>query len=211
MYVSGHPFEPFARYFRDANFNCGLLADYEEDEETGERTYAQIESGQQVVFGGLIAGVKKINTRAGATMAFVTVEDLYGNIDCVAFPRIYDRARHFLKADAVVKVTGKIDISPDKLPVIIADKIEEFVPPEEKREAPARNERKSGEQVLWLDARNMGEEDFEELLDTLSGYAGETPCKVLHGGKRYEFPVRLTRALMAELRTFLPESAIKLV
>ena len=211
VYVSGHPFEPFARYFRDANFNCGLLADYEEDEETGERTYAQIESGQQVVFGGLIAGVKKINTRAGATMAFVTVEDLYGNIDCVAFPRIYDRARHFLKADAVVKVTGKIDIAPDKLPVIIADKIEEFVPPEEKREAPARNERKSGEQVLWLDARNMGEEDFKELLDTLSGYEGETPCKVLHGGKRYEFPVRLTRALMAELRTFLPESAIKLV
>ena len=38
-----------------------------------------------------------------------------------------------------------------------------------------------------------------------------TPTKVLHGGKRYEFPVRLTRALMAELRTFLPESAIKLV
>ena len=110
-----------------------------------------------------------------------------------------------------MKVTGKIDISPDKAPVIIADKIEEFVPPEEKREAPARNERKSGEQVLWLDARNMGEEDFEELLDTLSGYEGETHCKVLHGGRRYEFPVRLTRALMAELRTFLPESAIKLV
>ena len=142
-------------------------------------------------------------------MAFVTVEDLYGNIDCVAFPRIYERARHFLKADAVVRVTGKIDVAPDKLPVIIADKIEEFVPPEEKEERPVK--KAEGGRVLWLDARNMGEEDFEELLDTLSGYAGETPSKVLHGGKRYEFPVRLTRALMAELRTFLPETAIKLV
>ena len=212
VYVSGHPFEPFARYFRDANFNCGLLADYEEDEETGERTYENVESGMQVNFGGLIAGVKKINTRAGATMAFVTVEDLYGSIDCVAFPRIYDRARHFLKADAVVRVTGKLDISPDKAPVIIADKIEEFVPPEEKpKEAPRAKTGSSDEKVLWLDARNLPEEDFTELLDTLEGYAGETPAKVLHGGKRYEYPVRLTRALMAELRTFLPEAAIKLV
>ena len=108
-----------------------------------------------------------------------------------------------------MRVTGKIDVAPDKLPVIIADKIEEFVPPEEKEEHPVK--KAEGGQVLWLDARNMGEEDFEELLDTLSGYAGETPAKVLHGGRRYEFPVRLTRALMAELRTFLPETAIKLV
>ena len=211
VYVSGHPFEPFAKYFSDANFNCGLLSDYEEDEETGERTYSQVESGMQVGFGGLIAGVKKINTRAGATMAFVTVEDLYGSIDCVAFPRIYERARHFLKADAVVRVTGKLDISPDKAPVIIADKIEEFTPPEEKPKETPKERAASEEKVLWLDARQLPEEDFEELLDTLEDYQGEVPCKVLHGGRRYEYPVRLTRALMAELRTFLPEACIKLV
>jgi len=208
VYVSGHPFEQYAPYFSDCSFHCGMLADYEEDEETGDRTYSQIESGQQVTFGGLVSGIKKINTRAGAIMAFVTVEDLYGNIDCVAFPRVYERAKPFLRTDGVLRVSGKIDISPDKLPVIIVDKFEEFKLPEEQAAQPRETVK---QEVLWLDARQLSDEDFGELIEMLGDYAGSLPVKVLHGGKRYEYAVNPTRGLWAELRAFLPQSCIKLV
>lgn len=208
VYVSGHPFEPYAPYFSDCSFNCGLLADYEEDEETGERTYHQIESGQQITFGGLVSGVKKVNTRAGATMAFVTVEDLYGTIDCVAFPRVYERIKPFLRPDGVVRVTGKIDVSPEKLPVILAEKFEEFKLPEEKSESQTVTAK---QEVLWLDARQLADEDFDELIEMLGDYAGALPVKVLHGGKRYEYAVNPTRGFWAELRAFLPQSCVKLV
>ena len=48
VYVSGHPFEKFAPYFKDKSFNCSMLTEYLEDEETGAKTYTEISDGQQV-------------------------------------------------------------------------------------------------------------------------------------------------------------------
>lgn len=210
VYVSGHPFGAYASHFTDCTFHTGFLADFEEDEETGDRIYHQIKAGDQVTMGGIVAGVKKINTRAGAIMAFITIEDLYGSVECLAFPRIYEKIKPFLRQDAVVRLSGKIDIPSEKLPSIILDRLEAFVPPEEKpaaaEEAPVERP-----QVFWLDARALSDEDFEELLETVSAYEGDVRTKILHGGKRYEFSVRLSRALTAELRTFLPEECMKLV
>ena len=208
VYVSGHPFGMYAKHFERCNFHCGMLADYEEDEETGDRVYQRIKSGDAVTMGGIVSSVKRINTKSGTTMAFITLEDLYGSIECVAFPRIFEKAKPFLRQDAVVSVAGKIDIAPEKLPVIVLDTLEGFTPSEEKRE-PVREEPK--EQVLWLDARAMSEEDFSELIEAVMQYEGNMKAKILHGGKRYEFSVNLSRALSAELRTFLPAACIKLV
>ncbi len=207
VYVSGHPFRAYAKYFENATFHCGMLADYEEDPETKDRTYMRIKNGDSVTMGGIVASVKRLNTKSGAPMAFVTVEDLYGSVECVAFPRIFERAKAFLKKDAVVTVTGKIDIEPEKLPVIIVDSFAEFVLPEEKPQIVHEEK----EQVLWLDARSLGEQDFGEFLEMVAEYAGKTKCKILNGGKRYEFSVNPSRAFMAEIRTFLPAEAVKLV
>ena len=103
-----------------------MLTDYEEDEETGRKTYHDIQDGQQITMGGMIADYKKLKTRSGSFMAFVTVEDLYGSIECVCFPKIYDRIRGFLGSDCVVSLSGKISIEEDKAPVIIVDKMWEF-------------------------------------------------------------------------------------
>ncbi len=209
VYVSGHPFAQYAKYFADCSFRCDMLFDYEEDEETGDRNYHRIKNGQPATMGGIIRGIKRINTKGGAAMAFVTVEDLYGNIDCLAFPKTYEKARPFLRQDALVKVTGKLSIDPEKAPVIVVDTIEEFDPREAERRGTTRVQKE--EQTLWLDARGLGEEEFSELLETIEGYEGGTTAKILHGGKRYEFGVNVSRAFLAELRTFLPEGCVKLL
>lgn len=210
VYVSGHPFEQYSHLFHDSTFHCGMLADYEEDEETGDRTYTQIKSGQGATMGGIVAGVKKINTRSGATMAFVTVEDLYGSVECLAFPNVYERIKTELRQDNVVRVTGKIDISPDKLPVIIVDSIKHVEEGTEEKK-PAAPVVQIKEEVLWLDARPLSEEDFAELVATVEEYAGDGIVKILHGGKRYEMRANVNRALFAEIRTFLPENCVKIV
>ncbi len=210
VYVSGHPFEQYSHLFHDSTFHCGMLADYEEDEETGDRTYTQIKSGQGATMGGIVAGVKKINTRSGATMAFVTVEDLYGSVECLAFPNVYERIKTELRQDNVVRVTGKIDISPDKLPVIIVDSIKHVEEGTEEKK-PAAPVAQKKEEVLWLDARPLSEEDFAELVATVEEYAGDGIVKILHGGKRYEMRANVNRALFAEIRTFLPENCVKIV
>ena len=210
VYVSGHPFGAYAAYFTDCSFHTGMLADYEEDEETGDRAYQQFKTGDQVTMGGIVSAVRKINTKGGAIMAFVTVEDLYGSVECVAFPRIYERIKPYLRHDGVVRLSGKIDTPAEKLPCIILDNLTEFVPPEQQNGA-KEEAAPVHEQVLWLDARTLADDDFEELLETIAAYEGDVRTKILHGGKRYEFSVHLSRALTAELRSFLPETCVKLV
>ena len=234
VYVSGHPFEKFLPHFKNKTFNCSMLNAYSENEETGEKTYTEISDGQQVSMGGMISAFKKLKTRSGAFMAFVTVEDLYGSIECVCFPKVYERIRNFLVPDRVVSLSGKISVEDEKQPAIIVDKMEEFilneptespsapapviasgvyVAAEGEREKPRAAEKSAAEKTLWLNITDLEDEDVEELLETLTFYAGETKVCVVKGRQKMQCSqkVSLTKALMAELSSFLPENGIKII
>ena len=226
VYVSGHPFEKYAAYFRDRTFNCSMLTEYTEDEDTGVRNYTEISDGQSVTMGGMISSYKKLQTRSGSFMAFVTVEDLYGTVECVCFPNVYDRIKSFLAPDTVVSLSGKIDIDEEKAPTIIVDRMTEFLP-EEGGEKPAssaghpfpvRPSAPAGtapgkERALWLKIGGMADEDVEELMETLCSYEGDTPVYFVRDRKKMLCSQRVTpgRALMAELSSFLSDDCIKLV
>ena len=230
VYVSGHPFEKFLPYFKDKTFNCSMLNAYEENEETGVKTYTEITDGQQVTMGGMIGAFKKLKTRSGSLMAFITVEDMSGSIECVCFPKIYERIRGFLETDRVVSLSGKISIEDEKPPVIILDKMTEFTLDErtethtenkavnafaqpERAEKLQETEKADKDKILWLNVGGMEDEDVDELLETLSFYAGETTVYFVKNGKKMLCTQKVTpnRALMAELCSFLPENCIKLV
>lgn len=223
VYVSGHPFEKYVAYFKDKNFNCSMLTEYMEDEETGVKTYTELSDGQQVTMGGMIAATKKLQTRSGSFMAFVTVEDLYGTVECVCFPNVYERIKSFLAVDAVVSLSGKIDINEEKAPTIIVDRMSEFrideqeKPPHaesgrtgEAAEAAAKEEK---EKTLWLKISGMAQEDVDELMETLCYYQGDTPVYFVRDRKKMLCSQRVNpgKALMAELSSFLREDCIKLI
>ena len=221
VYVSGHPFEKFLPYFKDRTFNCSMLNDYEEDEETGRKTYHNIQDGQQVTMGGMISTYKKLKTRSGSFMAFVTVEDLYGSVECVCFPKVYERIRGFLDSDRVVSLSGKMSVEDEKVPAIIVDKMWEFTPEEAQQKpatatengapAPVSEEKSNAEKRLWLNITGMEDEDVEELLDTLAFYPGETVVCFVKDGKKMlcSHKINPNKALFAELASFLPENCIK--
>ena len=239
VYVSGHPFEKFLPYFKDCSFNCSLLNDYTEDEETGERTYAEIKDEQPVAMGGMISAFKKLQTRSGQFMAFVTVEDLYGAVECVCFPKVYDKIKDFMENDRVVSLSGKISINDDKAPSIIVDKMSEFtlenpivystersggyapktpaakhadIPSQSQQAQTTAQAQPAKPKRLWLNISNMEEADVEELMDTLGFYLGETEVVFVKDGKKMLCSEKVNpgRALMAELASFLPENCIKL-
>ena len=225
VYVSGHPFEKFLPYFKDKNFTCAALNAYTEDEETGAKTYTELTDGMPVSMGGMISAYKKLKTKSGSFMAFVTVEDLYGSVECVCFPKVYDKIRNFLEADKVVSVSGKMSIDADKLPAIIVDRMEEFsldekTPPIAKtanagevvNRPVAKAFKPESEKRLWLNVTGLYEADIEELMETLTFYEGETPVIFVKDGKKMMCSQKVSagKALMAELAGFLPESCVKL-
>lgn len=214
VYVSGHPFEKYMNKIEGCNFDCSFLSDYVEDED-GNRTYNRIQDGMHITMSGIISSFRRTTTkRTGAVMAFLTLEDIYGSIDCVCFPSVYEKVKPFVANDKIVKISGKLELDGDNNLNCIVDGLTEVdlesgavAMKTGAQNAPAK------EEVLWLNASSLSDEDFEELLNTLSNYEGQTTCKILRGSNRYKLPagVNYCRGLLAELYALLTQADVKFV
>ena len=65
--------------------------------------------GQRVVVGGIVTGVRTVITKAKATMAIVTLEDLQGTIEVVVFPRLYEQTLGTWRDGEILLVAGRVD------------------------------------------------------------------------------------------------------
>ncbi len=201
IYLSGHPLSDYESQFAQFSFNTDALSYYEEDE-NGNKTYTEIKDGDHIVMGGIITEYKRLSTKSGSTMAFVTIEDVYGKIEVVVFPKIFDKSRAFLNAEQIVKVSGRIQIK-DGVPTIIADgvfklEIEETAPQQTDREFVG----------LILDENNK--QNLDKVLEILESYPGEISAIIAMDGKKYDskLSVRRCEGLMAELKNYLKENEI---
>lgn len=96
LYISGHPLQEYRDRLR-------MVTSASVAEIPG------LASGQQVILGGLVVGVKTITTRKGDPMCFLILEDLTARTEVVVFPRVYTRFRHLLSPDAVILVNGTVN------------------------------------------------------------------------------------------------------
>ena len=171
----------------------------------------ELTDGAQVTMGGIIGSYKKINTRTGSSMAFISVEDLYGNIECVAFPSVFDKIKSIVAADKVVLLTGKMQLDDEKAPVIILDKMQEYVP-EDRRAVSGGVEvsAKPREHALWLNASELTEEEFDEFISVFSHYEnGSMTVKIKRGKNLYKLAnINHCRGLLNELYVYLNEKDI---
>ncbi|KKQ75330.1 MAG: polymerase III, alpha subunit protein [Candidatus Woesebacteria bacterium GW2011_GWB1_38_5b] len=80
--------------------------------------------GEIVKIGGIIEATRKIFTKkTGSEMAFITLGDEKGKIiECIVFPRIYERYKNLISKDSLIIMEGRIDTKNER-PVVIAEKI----------------------------------------------------------------------------------------
>jgi DNA polymerase-3 subunit alpha len=93
LYISGHPLEEYRRLLRAVTTAS-----------TGE--IREMMEGREVLVGGLVTALRRISTRRGEPMAFMTLEDLTGSIEVVLFPRVYLECRRLLYEGAGVCCGG---------------------------------------------------------------------------------------------------------
>jgi DNA polymerase-3 subunit alpha len=61
-----------------------------------------------LTIGGLISTIRTIVTKSGSKMAFVGVEDKYGEAEIIVFPNLYEKIGTKIIRDAVIRVEGKV-------------------------------------------------------------------------------------------------------
>src|SRR5206468_12903075 len=65
--------------------------------------------GQRIVGGGIVTGVRIVITKAKASMAIVTLEDLQGTVEIVVFPRLYEQTMGTWRDGEILLVAGRVD------------------------------------------------------------------------------------------------------
>jgi len=121
VYVSGHPLEPYEEEWRKGI--SATTADFQVDPEVG---YTKVRDGAREIIGGIIAEKTVKHTKTNQMMAFLTVEDLFGTVEVVVFPRDYEKYRQYLEEDNKIFVKGRVSEEDDKASKLICEKILPF-------------------------------------------------------------------------------------
>ena len=155
LYISGHPLESVRPELeRQTNINTLKIIKINEGE---EELY---KDGQNVKYGGIITAVKKKYTKNNNIMAFVTIEDLYGNLEIIVFESCYNRVSNILMEDNIVIVDGRLSIREDEEVKIVANNIREL-------------KKEEGRKTLNIDISNMSDEQKQKLKGAIKFFNGE--------------------------------------
>jgi DNA polymerase-3 subunit alpha len=153
FYLAGHPLKDHA----------GRLAGLVSHTTASLRTLRQ---PRKVTLAGLVSGLKRRRTKRGDAMAVFLLEDLEGTAEVVVFPEAYARHRPLIEEDAVLLVTGNVEIA-DEQWRLIADAILPIDQAEEK---------KARQMVISLAAGAVDASRLERVRDLLRESPG--PCDV---------------------------------
>ena len=120
MYFSGHLLDDYKKDIESKHpvEISDILSSFEEEGDSkrfGDR--------ETVTVCGMITAKTVKNTRAGAQMAFLTVEDRYAEMEVVVFPKQYSAYADLLLADTAVSVTGSLSEREDEPVKLIASSL----------------------------------------------------------------------------------------
>ncbi len=87
---------------------------------------SKFKDGQEVKIAGIITSIKKKFTKTNRIMAFVTIEDLYGQAEIIAFENAYLTAKDSLMEENIVLIKGRLSIREEEKTSIIANEITNF-------------------------------------------------------------------------------------
>ena len=199
IYLSGHPLEEYEEKWKKNT--SAVTSDFLLDEETGE---VKIRDNQSVTIGGMITEKTIKYTKNNKTMAFLTVEDLFGTVEVVVFPRDYEKYHSYLMEDEKVFISGHANVEEDKNGKLICEKIysfddtirelwlqfptkEEFLEKEQRLYSMLQESDGKDEVVIYIASpramkklgKNLTIRINPEIVNNLTNFLGENKLKVV--------------------------------
>ncbi|MCR4837872.1 MAG: DNA polymerase III subunit alpha [Eubacterium sp.] len=200
IYVSGHPLDSYKDLI--GKYATANTLDFIPEEET-RHTVAQ--DNRNYTLCGMVEQINVKMTRNNEAMAFVTLEDLYGQIEVVVFPKVYESARMYLEINKGILVRGRASISEEE-GKLLASEILPF-------DRIMRQMEDEGKQ-LWLLVQNHQALATvqKELESLLTEYPGSTcvyvQLKEEHKAVQMRRMVHVDDALMKRLQLEYGETSV---
>ncbi len=160
LYISGHPLEGIRREIEQkTNINTIKMKNLQEEQNQLEDRITEYKDGQMVKIAGIITSVKKKYTKNNKIMAFVTIEDLYGQAEIIIFENCYAQSSNILLNEKIVLIEGRLSIREDEDVKIVANRITEFG--------------QTKKNTLEIDITNLDEETKKKLRGAIKFFSGD--------------------------------------
>lgn len=125
LYISGHPLSEFEEDIKKSvTFYSSDLFVEEQDTQT---VHNSISDGSFARIAGLVTDIKTITTKSNQLMAFVTIEDLAGQMEVIVFPNTLEKYGDIIKPELPIWIEGKLSIREDEQPKIIVEYVKPIV------------------------------------------------------------------------------------
>ncbi|MFG6319109.1 MAG: DNA polymerase III subunit alpha [Clostridia bacterium] len=167
LYISGHPLDKYKVHIEEQS-DINSLKILQINDEIAEYGYSkEYKDGQPVKYAGIVSKIKKKFTKKNTIMAFITIEDLHGQIEVIVFDSVYSRASTILLEDNIVLVEGRVSIREDEPVKIVASRISEF--------NESNNENKSLKTIktIVVDITDFDEDKKNKLRGAIKFFSGE--------------------------------------
>ncbi len=213
LYLSGHPMDKYEAYIASAGcvHTFDVLAAGEEGSE--------LKHGDKAILCGIITHITVKQTRANqANMAFVTLEDLYGSVRVILFPKVFQQYEALVRAGGVIAVSGTVSVEEEKDSELLANAL--FAPgaePTQQTATVAAPAKKSKHPGLYL--RFSGREDahLEKVKIITSIFDGSMPLYFYFEDEgKYEMQpracsVQVNDTMLAELCRLLGDKNVAVI
>jgi DNA polymerase-3 subunit alpha len=107
LYFSSHPLDSYQEFFESKN-----VIPLRQALDTKN-------NNDLVVLGVMVDKIRKITTKKGDVMAFLTVEDKTATTDAIIFPRVYQELKDTLVENKPILIAGRINVKDGEKSVII--------------------------------------------------------------------------------------------
>ena len=220
MYFSGHPSDEYSAMAEKLGAVPIGEVIFGADDDSEEKKFRD---GDRVTVAGTVTERVGKKTRSGAAMAFVRIEDRFGEIEAIVFPKILEKSSAFLTEGSAVAMIGTVSETENAAPKLICDIViplsnrittEEAEPVQaEKKEESIGSKNPDKPKTIYLRLPSLEGEIFEKIKSVLDIFTGEMPV-MLYGEaekkyiKRVGAGVDLQPNMLALLKKLLGEENI---
>ncbi|MBE6807709.1 MAG: DNA polymerase III subunit alpha, partial [Ruminococcaceae bacterium] len=211
LYLTGHPLTPYKGHYKP--LRCARLDRVLEAVEEDSNQYGD---GTTIRVLGMVGTVRTQNTRTGAKMAYAQLEDLYGAIEAVVFPKTLAQYEEQFQPGQVILVTGRLDIQEEKDPKLLVERVEP-VPEQVPEMPPAPVAAPNPRAGLYLRLASADSKEYETAYNAVKSSPGDIPVYIrfVDTGKMVKTPndwwVRVNDTLLSHLKQALGEDNVALV
>ncbi|MCT4642700.1 MAG: DNA polymerase III subunit alpha [Bacteriovoracaceae bacterium] len=202
IYVSGHPLEKYGDILKELISmpikEINELPKVEKPEfdfrNRGKQAYDP--SRRNLTIAGIVAEKKAILTKKGDRMAFVTLEDLSGKIECLFFPSSYAEYHEFLEGDDPIVIEGYVKLSEERRSFFV-NKV---------RKVEDETDTRVSSVKIQIEMDKLHDHSLSKLKSILLSYRGTVPAKLCFESENGEVSMDLGENYLVNP---VPQMAVK--